>query len=124
MGRKHQYPVKLPYVTPTATDRLREAINPILDDMAYYLALFLGRDGVTPALRGSVTLAVAPATTTTISNDLVTTDSLLVLTANNAAAAADVGSATGIYVTYAAGVITINHPASAGSRTFQYVIFP
>ena len=119
-----QYPARIAPIPPQSADRLREQLLPKLSDIAYFVALLLGRSEAVPAIRGSIALAVAPATTTTISNALVTTASMIVLTAEDANAAAEVGAAASIRATYATGVVTLTHSASAGTRTFRYVILP
>lgn len=69
-----------------------------------------------------VTLDVSPATTTTLSNALIMPDSEAFLQAKTATAATAIGAGA-IYTTIAAGVLTINHDASASSdRTFAVLI--
>lgn len=71
---------------------------------------------------GEVTLAVSPATTTTITNARIKATSRIVLFAKTANAAAAV---LGVYATAAAGAATVTHTASAlTDRTFHYAIFP
>lgn len=99
------------------------------DDFDLQLRLYLqeiteGIDAVleeldTKFLDGTVTLAVAPATTTTITDDRITTSSKCFLFATTATA----GGATPVYAVATAGVITITHPASAAvDRTYNYLI--
>lgn len=69
--------------------------------------------------RGRVTLAVAPATTTTITDPRIGPDTQIVLTARTANAAAT----TGLYAVAATGVATITHNAAAAAdRTFDYLL--
>lgn len=68
---------------------------------------------------GSVTLAVAPATTTVISSSRITPDTAIFMMAKTANAAAALG---GLYVSaVAAGSLTLTHAANAAvDRTFDY----
>lgn len=67
-----------------------------------------------------VTLAVAPAVTTVISNSRITPDTKIFLTPTTASAAVAVAA---LYVTVATGAITINHAAAAAAdQTFQYAL--
>lgn len=69
----------------------------------------------------TVSLAVAPAVTTTVTQRACSTTSCVVLTPTNAAAATEVG-AGGLYVTPGNGSFVITHSAVAGARTFSYAI--
>jgi len=72
---------------------------------------------------GEVTLD-ANDTTTTITNDLISVESNIMLTPTSANAAADVGSATGVYVSaVGTGTATITHPNTAATdKTFFYAV--
>jgi hypothetical protein len=115
---------KLPFTDKAL--RLREAIVPQLGDHDYLLGLLFASDSAgTDAdnLRGDVTLTLNQATTV-ISNALVESGSIIILTAMTANASAEVSAGT-LYATYAAGAVTITHTNSAtASRTFRYQIIP
>lgn len=73
---------------------------------------------------GTVTLG-AGAATTTVNNTAVTTNSLIFLQPTSANAAADVGSATSVYISakVASTSFTITHPNNANAdKTFNYWI--
>lgn len=71
---------------------------------------------------GTIDLAVAPATTTTLSDPRIGTTTLAFFTALNAAAAVEAGLGT-LYSAFAApGSITITHSAGAGTRSFGFVL--
>lgn len=71
-------------------------------------------------LKGEVTLAVSPATSTTIVDGAILGTSRVLLFPKTANAAAAV---LGVYATVAAGTVTIQHTASAlTDRTFHYAI--
>lgn len=72
---------------------------------------------------GSVTLG-ANAATTAVIQSRVALNSKIFLMPVTASAAADVGSATGVYVTIAAaGSFTIHHPNTADvDKTFNYLV--
>jgi hypothetical protein len=73
---------------------------------------------------GVATLA-AGAATTTINNNNVTASSLIYLFPTSANAAADVGSAGGVYISalVASTSFTITHPNNANAdKTFNYLI--
>lgn len=74
------------------------------------------------AMAGSVTLTAGALTQ--VSNSNVTSKSLIFLTPTNAAAAALVGGATGVYVAEKASgsYFNIRHGAAAGTETFNYAI--
>ena len=71
---------------------------------------------------GSVTLAVAPATTTTVTENACLTTSIISLAATNAAAAAELGGTAMFVSTKSDGSFVVTHASSAGSRTFDYII--
>lgn len=60
------------------------------------------------------------ATTTAVTHHGVSSNSVVVLSATNAAAATEVG-AGGLYVTKTKGSFTIHHSASVSARTFDYI---
>lgn len=67
-----------------------------------------------------VTLAVAPATTTTLNSELVSPDSEITLAPKTANAAAALATT---YYTLVAGTVTFNHASSASAdRTFGVTI--
>lgn len=66
---------------------------------------------------GAVTLAVAPATTTTVTHRGVSSDSTIHLMATNAAAATE---GVGLLIAPTKGEFVITHSSSAGSRTYRY----
>lgn len=71
---------------------------------------------------GTITLA-ANAVTTTVTDAKITTTSRIVLTATSANAAADVGSATGVYISAknASTSFVVTHPNNANAdKTFDY----
>ena len=71
---------------------------------------------------GSVTLT-ENATTTTLTDPLISLDSHVSLMPTSATAAAAVGSATGVFVTPGDGTATITHNSTADlDRTFSYAI--
>src|SRR3990167_7251282 len=70
----------------------------------------------------SVTLT-ANATTTTLTDPLISANSHVSLMPTSATAAAAVGSATGVFVTPGDGTATITHPNTAETdKTFSYSI--
>lgn len=104
---------------------LRLPGTPIEATNAYKQSASVLSDGVYYNPRNaSVTLA-AGAVSTVVSNQWVNTDSKILLTPTSATAAADVGSATGVYVSAIADGVsfTITHPNTADiDKTFYYQI--
>lgn len=79
-------------------------------------ALLDGRSNAT----GTVTLAVSPATSTTLTDSRITPSSVLKLMPTTATAAAELAT---LYVACAVGSATVNHSASAAAdRTYGYEI--
>jgi len=65
----------------------------------------------------------ANATTTTVTTALCKSASHVSITPSSATAAADVGSATGVYVTPGNGSFVVTHPNTADTdKTFTYAI--
>jgi len=96
-----------------------------LDDLVRKVALPI----VTSLLRGKanntyqVTLAVSPATTTTLATKIATADSEAFLTPRTASAATAVGAGVIRAVCADDGTVTISHDASAAAdRTFGVAI--
>lgn len=83
-------------------------------------------DGATVSTASSTCTLTANAATTTVSDTRVTASSQIYLFPTSATAAADVGSATSVYISakVAATSFTITHPNNANAdKTFNYVIY-
>ena len=101
--------IRVPAVTETSLPNINRAIR----DLA------AGRSNAT----GTVTLAVAPATSTTVTAPNIGYGSIPYLTPMNAAAATEAASGS-LYVSPASmGSFVIHHSSSAGSRSFGYGFF-
>lgn len=97
-------------------EELREHIRKVAQAVQLLLA---GHGNMT----GRVTLAVAPATSTVITNPRIRADTVVALTPESASAAVAIGAGV-LYVAPSMNQVTITHDASIlTDRTFAYTLF-
>lgn len=77
-----------------------------------------------PQAAGDSATAVATQTTTLFSDGKIVAGDTPLITPKNAAAAALMGNAAGLYAVATAGVVTITHAAAAGGEIWHVVVFP
>ena len=99
---------------PTYEDRTNQRLVSAVINMAKGRSLAVG----------TVTLAVSPATTTTVSFENCSENSHVFLTPKTANAAAEVGGGTLYVSSVSNGSFTLTHSASASNdRTFGFAVF-
>ncbi len=100
--------------------------NTTINDILYNSLQKYGSGGANNYSVGTLTLTANSATTVITSVPFIAANSTVLLTPTSSTAAADVGSATSVYVSAisAATSFTITHPNNANvDKTFNYMIF-